>query len=102
MCNTDSTSLYLDVLKHIWVVFHGKLKTCIMGTIVCVEDKEHVFPVVEAYLNKLPWKTRNRLATAMQLCDILCLVIYFGEGKQNYVFTTMDREAQRSVFLPIF
>jgi hypothetical protein len=102
MCNKDSASLYLDVWKHIWVVFHGKPKTCIVGTTVCVEDKEHVFPSVEAYLNKLPWKTRNRLATTMQLRDILCLVIYFGQGIFFYAFTTMDREAQRFMFLPIF
>jgi hypothetical protein len=82
MCNKDSASLYLDVWKHIWVVCHRKLKTCIVGTTVCVEDKEHVFPSVEAYLNKFPWKTRNCLATTMQLRDILCVVIYFGQGKK--------------------
>jgi hypothetical protein len=29
-------------------------KTCIMGTTVCVEDKEHVFPSVEEYMNNFP------------------------------------------------
>ena len=100
MCNKDSAKLYLDVWKHVWVVFHGKPKTCIVGTTVYVEDKEDVFPSVEAYLNKLLWKMRNRLATAMQLRDILCLVICFGQGKQIYMFTTMDREVQRFMFLP--
>jgi len=102
MCNKDSASLYLDVWKHIWVVCHGKPKNCIMAKIVYVEDKEHVFPSVEAYLNKFPQKTRNRLATTIQLRDILCLVIYFGQGEKIYAFTTMDREAQRFVFLLIF
>jgi hypothetical protein len=52
-----------------------------MGTTVCVEDKEHVFPSVEAYLDNFPQKTRNCLAMAMQFRDILWLVIYFGQGK---------------------
>jgi len=69
--NKDPARLYLDVCKHVWVVCHGKPKTCIMGTTVYVEDKEHVFPPVEAYLDNFPQKTRNRLATAMQLRDIL-------------------------------
>ena len=51
-----------------------------MVTPVCVEDKEHVFPSVEAYLDTFPWKTINRLATAMQFRNILWLVIYFGPG----------------------
>jgi hypothetical protein len=102
MFNKDSVSLYLDVWKHIWVVFHEKSKTCIVGTSVCVEDKEHVFASVESYLNKLPWKTRNRLATTMQLRDILCLVIYFGHGKKNHAFTSMDRESQIFMFMSIF
>jgi len=53
-----------------------------MGTAVCVEDKEDVFPSVEAYLDKFPQKTRNRLATTMQLHDIFCLAIYLGQGKK--------------------
>jgi hypothetical protein len=73
-----------------------------MGTTVYVEDKEHIFPSVEAYLDNFPWKTRNRLATAMQFHNILWLVIYFGQGKKNYTFTAMDGEAQRFMFLPIF
>jgi hypothetical protein len=51
-------------------------------------------------VDRLPGKTRNRLAAAMQLRDILCLVIYFGQGKKISAFTAMDREAQRSMFLP--
>jgi hypothetical protein len=102
MCNKDSARLYLDVWKHVWVACHGKPKTCIVGTAVCVEDKEHVFPSVEAYMDEFPWKTRNCLAMAMQLRDILCLVIYFGQGKKDYTFTSMDGEAQRFMFLPIF
>ena len=70
-----------------------------MGTTICVEDKEHVFPLVEASLNNFSWKTRNRLATTMKLSDILWLVISFGQGKQNYMFTAMDGEAQRFMFL---
>jgi hypothetical protein len=100
MCNKVSARLYLDVWKHVCVVFHGKLKTCIVGTTLCVEDKEHIFPSVESYLDKFPWKTKNHLATPMQLRDILCLVIYFGQGKKNYMFTAMDTEAQRFMFLP--
>jgi hypothetical protein len=97
-----STRLYFFVWKHVWVVFHGKPKSCIVGTTVCVEDKEHVFPSMEAYLDNFPWKTINRLAMAMQFHDILCLVIHFGHGKKNYTFTTMDGEAQRFMFFPIF
>jgi hypothetical protein len=52
-------------------------------------------------VDKFPGKSRNRLAAAMQLRDILCLVIYFGQGKKLYTFTTMDREAQRFMFLPL-
>ena len=77
MYNKDSGRLCFYVWKHVWVICHGKLRTCIVGTTVYVEDKEHVFPSVESYLNKFPWKTRNCLATTMQLRDILCLVIYF-------------------------
>ena len=73
-----------------------------MVTPVYVEDKEHVFPWVEAYLDTFPQKTKNRLATTMQFRNILWLVIYFGQGKKNYTFTTMDGEAQRFMFLPIF
>jgi hypothetical protein len=76
-------------------------KTCIVDTSVCVEDKELVFQSVEAYLSNFPWKTRNRLAMAIQLCDVLWLVISFGKGQKNYSFTTMDGEAQRFMFLPI-
>jgi hypothetical protein len=100
MCNEVSARLYLNFWKHVWVVCHEKPKTCIVGTIVCVEDKEHVFPSVEAYLDKLPRKTRNHLTMTMQLRDILSLVIYFGQGKTNYTFTTMDREAQWFMFMP--
>jgi hypothetical protein len=53
-----------------------------MSTTVCVEDKEHVFPSVEAYMDTLPRKNKKRLATAMQFCNILWLVIYFGQGKK--------------------
>jgi len=76
-------------------------KTCIVDTQVYVEDKEHVFQSVEAYLNNFPQKTRNCLATIMKLRDVLWLVISFGQGKKNYTFTTMDGEAQRFMFLPI-
>ena len=100
MYNKDSATLYLDVRKHVWVVCHEKPKTCIMGTTIYVEDKEHVFPSVEAYLDNFPRKTINCLATAMQLHDILCLVIYFGQGKKIYTFVAMDREVQRFMFLP--
>jgi hypothetical protein len=65
MYNKYSAKLYFHVWKHIWVVFHEKPKCCIVGTIVCVEDKEHLFPSVEAYLDNFPKKTRNRLATIM-------------------------------------
>ena len=100
MYNKDSAKLYFHVWKHIWVVCHGKPKSCIVVTTVCVEDKEHVFPSVEAYLDNFPRKTKNHLVAAMQLRDILCLVIYFGQGKQICAFTAMDREAQRFMFLP--
>jgi hypothetical protein len=36
---------------------------------------------VEPYLDTLPQKTINRLATTMQFRNILWLVIYFGQGK---------------------
>jgi hypothetical protein len=52
-------------------------------------------------MDELSGKTRNRLAAAMQLCDIFCLIIYFGQGKKRYTFTTMDREAQRFMLLPL-
>jgi hypothetical protein len=82
MYNKDSVKLYFHVWKHIWVVFHRKPKYCIMGTTACIEDKENVFPSVEAYLDTFPQKTINHLATAMQFCNILWLVIYFGQGKK--------------------
>jgi hypothetical protein len=78
MYNKDTAKLYFHVRKHISVVFHGKPKSCVLGTRVFVEDKEHVFPWVEAYLDTFPWKTKNRLAMAMQFRNILWLVIYFG------------------------
>ena len=87
MYNRDLARLYFDVWKHVQVVFHGKPKTCTVGTIVCVEEKEHVFPLVEASLDNFPWKTRNRLAMAMQLHDILWLVIYFGQGKKLHIYS---------------
>jgi hypothetical protein len=31
MYNKDSTRLYLDVWKHVWVVFHGKPKNLYRG-----------------------------------------------------------------------
>lgn len=92
MYKKDFARLYFGVWKHVWVVCHRKPKTCIVGTTVCVEDKEDVFPSVEAYMDNLPHKTRNRLATAMQFHNILWLVIYFGQGKKNYMFTMMDGE----------
>jgi hypothetical protein len=52
---------------------------------------------VDKFLSKI----RNRLAATMQLHDILCLVIYFGQGKKLYTFTAMDREAQRFMLLPL-
>ena len=82
MYNKDFARLYFDVCKHVWVVCHGKPKFCIVGTTVCVKDKKHVFPSVEAYLDNFPQKTINRLATAMQFRNILWLVIYFGQGKK--------------------
>jgi hypothetical protein len=97
--NKDSARLYFDVWKHVWVVCHGKPKTCIVGTTVCVEDKEHVFPSVEAYLDNFPWKTRNRLATAMQFRNILWLVIYIGQGKKKlHVYNYGWRSAKVHVF----
>jgi hypothetical protein len=102
MYNKDSAKLYFHVWKHIWLVCHRKPKSCIVGTTVYVEDKEHVFPSVEAYLDTLPRKTINRLATIMQFHNILWLVIYFGKGKRNYTLIDMDGEAQRFMFLPIF
>ena len=78
MYNKVIEKLYFHVWKHIWVVCHRKPKSCIMGTSSCVEDKEHVFPWVESYLDTFPWKTKNRLDMAMQFCNILWLVIYFG------------------------
>jgi hypothetical protein len=86
MYNKDSAKLYFHVSKHIWVVFHKKPKFCIVGTTICVEDKEHVFPSVEAYMDTFPWKTINRLATTMQFHNILCLVIYFGQGKKLHIY----------------
>jgi hypothetical protein len=102
MYNKDSAKLYFHVWKHIWLVCHETPKSYIMGTSVCVEDKEHVFPLVEAYLDTFPWKTINRLAATMQFRNILWLVIYFGQGKRNYTFIAMDGEVQRFMFLPIF
>jgi hypothetical protein len=102
MYNKDSARLYFDVLNHVCVVCHRKPKTCIVGTTICVEDKEHVFPSVESYLDNFPWKTKNRLATAVQFRNILWPVIYFRQGKKNYRFTVMDGEVQRFMFKPIF
>ena len=82
MYNKDSAKLYFHVWKHIWLVCHEKPKSCIVGTIVCVEDKEHVFTSVEAYLDTFPRKTINRLAMTMQFHNILWLVIYFVQGKK--------------------
>jgi hypothetical protein len=39
MYNKHTAKLYFHVRKHIWVVFHEKPKSCVMGTTVCVEDK---------------------------------------------------------------
>ena len=41
MYNKDTAKLYFCVWKHVCVVCHRKLKSCIMGTTVCVEDKEN-------------------------------------------------------------
>jgi len=82
MYNKDSAKLYFHVWKHIWLVFHGKPKSCIVGTEVCVEDKEDVFSSVKAYLDAFPQKTINRLGTTMQFRNILWLVTYFGQGKK--------------------
>jgi hypothetical protein len=94
MYNKDTAKLYFHVWKHIWVVFHGKPKSCIVGTTVCVEDKEHVFPWVEAYLDTFPRKTKNRLAMAMQFRNILWLVIYFGQGKKLHIYNYGWRSAK--------
>jgi hypothetical protein len=102
MYNKYFAKLYFHVLKHIWLVCHEKPKSCIMGTTVCVEDKEHVFPFVEEYMDTFPWKTINRLSTTMQFHNIFSLVIYFGQGKRNYIFTAMDGEAKMFMFMPIF
>ena len=58
MYNKDTTNLYFHVWKHIWIVCHENPKYCIMGTTFCVEDKEHVFPWVEAYMDTLPPKIK--------------------------------------------
>ena len=44
----------------------------------------------------------NHSATTMWFLNIFWLVIYFGQGKRNYPFISMDGEAQRFMFLTLF